>query len=221
MFNRFVMIVGVFLLCSSPVIAQHKIWVEADGSIYIQRGDNGIFGASILGKKEIKKKLFIGVGVTWLMSRLDASGTKVEDGVRYSMDASTVYRFAGKLTATWNIPVAFQSGFYVDGTLMADILPFDYAKLHRDVGDSKNHNRGKLLFTGFSPGAFIGGGIYHERNIRCVSLWDWNTVTLISFMPIDTAEFMVRGFHLLSIQAGRGMGLRFDSVAFENSRLSV
>ena len=136
MFNRFVMIVGVFLLCSSPVIAQHKIWVEADGSIYIQRGDNGIFGASILGKKEIKKNLFIGVGVTWLMSRLDASGTKVEDGVRYSMDASTVYRFAGKLTATWNIPVAFQSGFYVDGTLMADILPFDYAKLHRDVGDS-------------------------------------------------------------------------------------
>ena len=127
MFNRFVMIVGVFLLCSSPVIAQHKIWVEADGSIYIQRGDNGIFGASILGKKEIKK-----------------------------------YRFAGKLTATWNIPVAFQSGFYVDGTLMADILPFDYAKLHRDVGDSKNHNRGKLLFTGFSPGAFIGGGIYHD-----------------------------------------------------------
>ena len=162
MFNRFVMIVGVFLLCSSPVIAQHKIWVEADGSIYIQRGDNGIFGASILGKKEIKKNLFIGVGVTWLMSRLDASGTKVEDGVRYSMDASTVYRFAGKLTATWNIPVAFQSGFYVDGTLMADILPFDYAKLHRDVGDSKNHNRGKLLFTGFSPGAFIGGGIYHD-----------------------------------------------------------
>ena len=158
MFNRFVMIVGVFLLCSSPVIAQHKIWVEADGSIYIQRGDNGIFGASILGKKEIKKNLFIGVGVTWLMSRLDASGTKVEDGVRYSMDASTVYRFAGKLTATWNIPVAFQSGFYVDGTLMADILPFDYAKLHRDVGDSKNHNRGKLLFTGFSPGAFIAGG---------------------------------------------------------------
>ena len=63
--------------------------------------------------------------------------------------------------------------------------------------------------------------ILSERNIRCVSLWDWNTVTLISFMPIDTAEFMVRGFHLLSIQAGRGMGLRFDSVAFENSRLSV
>ena len=43
-----------------------------------------------------------------------------------------------------------------------NILPFDYAKLHRDVGDSKNHNRGKLLFTGFSPGAFIGGGIYHD-----------------------------------------------------------
>jgi len=56
----------------------------------------------------------------------------------------------------------FHSGLFVSGSFQFDLWPFDDVTLIKGISRTEEERKSKLIFSGFSPGVFGGGGIYHD-----------------------------------------------------------
>jgi hypothetical protein len=152
----------LFLLSSAlPLCAQVK-GLGADVALYYRENGTISTHLSVSYGYRFFNHLSVDGGIVLVKTELNTLHPEQQTNVNYTIDNDYTYRIAGKMTTTYSIPIAFHSGLFVSGSFQFDLWPFDDVTLIKGISRTEEERKSKLIFSGFSPGVFGGGGIYHD-----------------------------------------------------------
>jgi hypothetical protein len=165
-----ILIAGCLLANAVCLLAQRQKELAIDGGLY-GNSSNVALHFSVSENWLFNPNFGVSAGAMFLLAPpLDvAEWSDAGQTNRYSVDDNNVWHLNIILSAFYMRPLIRNTGIYGNGSFLFEPVPFDYISVEKRAGNDwyqVPEERGKLQYSGFSPGAFAEAGLFHDFKAR-------------------------------------------------------